>query len=186
MPIRGGDMDAGAVVYVNRRKTSWLLAPTVGNIDDFAVHKLDNVYSLWDSDILVGTASVKHLDDTNIVDNVWINPAYQNKKIFTKLLLFFRSRENMEKIEFGTVHSNDTYQILKSGGLKLFKKSWKNNKGEIRSFTIDTIDDFYKGGHWKLVLENSSDFSEFPRFTEGFTMSYDVMLNIFNINEELE
>lgn len=186
MAIRGGNLNSNAISYVKKHQSTWQTAPITANLDDFDIRKCEDVYSLWEKDKFVATASLKMVQDVGLIDNVWVDPEYQGKKIFTKLLLFFRTREGVTKLQFSTVHSDDTYNLLKLGGLTLFKKSWIGKNGEKAPFSVDTIDKFYGAGHWKLMLENNSDFSDFPRFVEGFTQSYDAMINIFNINKELD
>jgi len=189
MPLRAGEMDAQATEYVQPHRQAWAQAPHVGDIESMRVKKLKDVYSVWDGDELVVTAKAEPTKDARVIDDVWVNPKYRNQRHFTKLLLFFKTREGMNKMILGSVHSTDTHELLKAGGLKLFAKSWQNRRGEVKPFSPDTIDEFYGPGQWQLVIENhdSDSFADWPRFYDparGYIKeSFDILIDVFNMNE---
>jgi len=189
MPLRGGELDAQATEYVQRHLQAWAQSPHVGDIEFAQVRKLKDVYSVWDDAELIITAKAELTKDAHAIDDVWVNPKYRNQRYFTKLLLFFKTREGMNKMILGSVHSTDTYELLKAGGLKLFAKSWQNRRGEVKPFSPDTLDEFYGPGQWQLVIENydSDLFADWPRFYDparGYIKgSFDVLISVFNLNE---
>lgn len=76
---------------------------------------------------------------------------------------------NRNNLIIGKVHSTDMQEVVK--GLSRFNKQWYNLKTkEKKPFNVDTLDDFYSHLHsidWRLMLENSGDFSDWPKFNEG-------------------
>ena len=187
--MKGGDYDSAARDYVARSTSLWLKSSMVGDLDDFTVRRLGSVFSLWNKEEFAATVSAKESELGYVIDDIWVDPKYRGQKLLVKLLLFLRTRENMNKLVLGDVHSDDTVAMLRGNGLKLFRKHWINNQGKVREFSPDTIDEFYGAGHWKLVLENHTDFSSWPRYNsldEGYIKtSYDVLVSIFNLNEDL-
>ena len=186
MALRGGNFETQAAKFAADHEEKWKKSDIVANLDDMDVRKSGDFYNLWSGDELVFFSKVTKKDDGYVVDDVYIAPKFRGKQIFSKMLLFFKTREHMNKLVFGDVHSDDTVGLLKSGGFKLFKKYWVNKHGEIKDFSPVTVDDFYKAGNWKLVLENFDDsFDDYPRFSgHGYIKeSYDILLNIFNDNE---
>lgn len=183
MAIRGGNFEMPAAKFAADHEEKWKKSDVIANLDDMDVRKSGDFYNLWSGDELVFFSKVTKKDDGHVVDDVYIAPKFRGKQIFSKMLLFFKTREHMNRLIFGDVHSDDTVSLLKSGGFKLFKKYWVNKQGEVKDFSPATVDDFYKTGNWKLVLENFDDsFDDYPRFSGGgyIKESYDILLNIFN------
>jgi hypothetical protein len=119
-----------------------------------------------------------------VVDDVWVEESWRLKKLFSKFLLFLKTKLNQSRIVFGDVHSDETYQALRSGGFRAFKKHWENSAGETAEFSKDTVAQFYGAGGWKLVLECTADLSGFLS-EEGFTHGYDALLGIVNHHQSL-
>jgi hypothetical protein len=149
--------------FVNTNIDKWNSSPHIGDIENYQVKKHDNQYSIWDTNTLIATSSLNN----HIVDQVWVNPEYRGQKIFSKLLWFYKTRENMSPLILGPIHSAEMQEVVK--GLSRFKKYWSNGH-ETRPFSIDTLDNFYSyeaPTEWSLYLENSGNFSDWPRFTTG-------------------
>lgn len=141
--------------------------------------------SVWDGDIMVFTARIDIVPNTYcVVHDVWVASETRGTGLFKKFLLFLKVQLKQKRIAFGEVHSDRTYELLKSGGFKLFKKYWENRGGDRKDFSTDTIDEFYGLGKWKLFLENSNDLSEYIR-EQSFTHSYTALVNIVDTHEKL-
>lgn len=137
----------------------------IADIEEFQVIRYENFYSLWDRDELCGFTSLTN----NVVDDVWINPTYRGKKLFSKLLWFYKSRLGHNQLLLGKVHSRMMQEVVK--GLSCFKKSWVNVKTKANEpFDLETLDHFYgdvEPTDWRLMLENNGDFSDWPMFRNG-------------------
>lgn len=186
MAIRGGNFETIGQEYADTHKAAWAAGDKVGDLDNLTVKKSATTYSLWDDAEFIAALRVRPAGDAFAIDDIWVEPRRRGQKLLIKLLLFLKTRENMQRLVLADVHSDNMIALLRANGLKLFKKYWVNDKGEVKEFSPETLDDFYGAGRWKLVLENTSDFSEWPRFNgEGYVQqSYDVLLNVFNLNEE--
>lgn len=171
MTMRGGNFSSIAERYGKEHQISWRTeGKHIGDIDNYQVKQYEHFYSLWDKDLLIGFNSLtKDKSDAPIVvDIVWINPDYQGKKIFSKMLWFYKTRLGHSKLMLGDIHSLAMQEVVKSG-LSRFKKSWLKNKTS-EPFDIKTLDKYYdhsKSTGWQLVLENDGDFSNWPKFTDG-------------------
>lgn len=149
--------------YVNANIDYWKNSSYIADIDQFQVKKLNDTYSVWNNNQLVATASLQN----HIVDKVWVNPKYRGQKIFSKLLWFYKTRENISPLILGPIHSSNMQEVVK--GLSRFRKYWSNGT-EKHPFSVDTLDNFYSyesPTEWKLYLENSGDFQDWPRYTTG-------------------
>jgi len=168
MAIKSGDLRKLADEFATKNVEKWKQFPHIADIDSFKVRRSENHYVLFDDDVCIAHFQVDENGPSSvIVDGVWVKLEYSGKKIFSKFLWFLKSREHYSKIVLGDVHSIETYNLLKSGGLSRFKKSWENKNSEKINFDTNSIDDFYGNSKWKLVLECSDDsFDDFPRFTE--------------------
>lgn len=170
MTMRGGDFNTAANKFVDARKDEWKKnGKHVGDIENFTVLQDGYYFSVWDNDTIVACTSLTGYADTNIVDEVWVNPDYRGQKLFSKLIWFYKTRLNRNNILIGQVHSKDMQEVIK--GLSRFDKYWYNTKTkEKKPFSLDTLDDFYSYTQvtpWRLMLENDGDFSSWPKFTEG-------------------
>lgn len=171
MTMRMGSLDNIATSFVNKNKQRWFdSGKHIGDIDEFTVKSLNGMYSMWDAARIVACSSLDIVPNNHaIVDQVWVDPEYRGKKLFSKLLWFFKTRMNCPKLLIGDIHSSDMQQVI--AGLSRFKKSWINiSTGEVKEFSPETADEFSSWGgktKWRLMLENEYDFSDFPRFTTG-------------------
>ena len=159
--MRGVSYNNIAQYYVNTNAQTWFQSAHIGDIENYQVKKHDNQYSIWDTNTLIATTTLTN----NVVDKVWVNPEYRGQKIFSKLLWFYKTRENISPLILGPIHSPEMQEVVK--GLSRFKKYWSNGH-ETRPFSIDTLDNFYSyeaPTEWSLYLENSGNFSDWPRFT---------------------
>lgn len=164
MTGRAGDLSAVAQKYVDANIESWKNDPLVANIDEFDVKHENNVYTVWDNDILVATTTLS--DDTiPVVDQVWVNPKYRGQKVLSKLLWFYKTREGHNQLLIGAVHSKEMQEIL-AGGLSRMKKYWYKD-GVIEPFDPNDEEKYSWGGKtgWSVMLENTYDYTDFPRWT---------------------
>lgn len=174
-----GNLSKNADEYALAQKDKWKQHPHVGDIDKFSVRHQGVQYSVWDKDKLIASAEL-HNGNPSEVKKIWTNKAYRGKKILSRLLWFFKSRENKSRLLLGNMHSSDTQEVVKHR-LSQFTKSWFKN-GEQKPFSLDTLDQFYSKREttgWQLMLENFSTFKhgpKWPRYTTGknwITESYD-------------
>ena len=169
--MRGGNFSSIAERYGKEHQASWKTeGKHIGDIDNYQVKQYEHFYSLWDKDLLIGFNSLtKDKSDAPIVvDIVLINPDYKGKKLFSKMLWFYKTRLGHSKLMLGDIHSLAMQEVVKSG-LSRFKKSWLKNETS-EPFDIKTLDKYYdhsKSTGWQLVLENDGDFSNWPKFTDG-------------------
>ena len=170
MTMRGGNFEKAALSFVNANKDYWFQnGKHIGDIDQFTVKKLLTMYSIWNKDEVVACASLDIVPDQYaVVDAVWVSSAYRGQKIFSKLLWFFKTRERQTKLVLGDVHSKDMQEVTK--GLTRFRKLWIDKEGKTAEYSPETVDKFYSWGGktgWRLMLENTGDFTDWPRYTTG-------------------
>lgn len=168
MTMRGPNLDAQAERFIEHNKNRWFTqSEYIADIETYKVLQDGIYYSLWDDTILVAVCS---LSDVNLVDNVYVNPEYRGKKIFSMMLWFFKTRLNRSPLMLGEIHSKDMLDVIQ--GLSRFRKYWYNIKTEqIELFSLDTLDNFYsylQPTNWRLMLENTGEFN-WPRYNgDGF------------------
>jgi len=154
--------------FVDKNISDWYTnGKTIGQIEDYDLKKLNNMYSLWDKDQYVASAE---LTDSSEVNLMHVDKKYRRRKILSKLLWNFKTRQGRNKLILNQYHSDDLYRVIKTGGLSRFRKTWQNNQGQVEPFDIDTVDKYYSYSSptgWKPVLENDGDFSDMPHWTEG-------------------
>lgn len=170
MAIKSGNLRKLADTFASSHKHEWLSYPHIADIDEMQVLRYENHYVLLKDGALIAHFQidpVPHDNSAAIVDGVWIAEHAAGQKIFSRFLWFLKSREHRSKLIFGDVHSSETYDLLKAGGLSRFKKSWEDNStGSKIDFDPSTMDEFYTRSKWKLVFECYDDsFDDFPRFT---------------------
>lgn len=168
MTMRGPNYDKVAQQFGTTNQEQWKTrGKHIGDIEQFKVLQDGMYYSLWNGDVLVAYSSLSSADNT--VDDVWVNPEYQNQRVFSKMLWFFKTRLNRSPLMLGPVHSHTMQEVVK--GLSRFDKFWFNVRtNEKEPFSIDTLDNYYSysgSTPWRLMLENNSDFSEWPMFKTG-------------------
>ena len=166
MTIRGPNFDIAAQKFGQANSSGWLLnGEHIGDIEKFSVLKNGDFHSLWDAKTMIAFTSLR----ASKVDDVWVHPDYRGQRIFSKILWFFKTRLHHHILTLGAVHSGTMQELVV--GMTRFKKSWVNiNTKEVMSFSVDTLDDFYSWGgatEWRLMLENTIAFHDWPMFTEG-------------------
>ena len=188
MAVRGGDLTAVADSWAEKLERSLKDDPTnkeVGKIDSFTVRQRFFLHSIWDGDELIAAFTLDNIPSVYCkIDDVWVKSDRRGQKMFVKILLFIKNELKCHRIVFGEVHSNETVNLLKSDGLKAFKKHWQNRAGEIKQFSPDTVDDFYGVGKWLLVLESGDDWSRFIK-DGSFTHSYEALAQAIALHEQL-
>ena len=179
MTMKGPNLSVASQNFVDKYKLHWLTqGQYIADIEEFKVLQDGVFYSLWDNNTLVAIASLT--DNTNEVDNVWVNSDYRGRKIFSMMLWFFKTRLNRTQLLLGAVHSKDMQEVVK--GLSKFDKKWYNiDTNEIKPFDIDTLDDYYSylgPTSWRLMLENTNHFN-WPMFNHaGFVKeSYELYID---------
>lgn len=181
MAIKGGGLSTQADEWAMRNKSYLEDSKHVGDIEEFQVKKKGLLYSLWNGSDLVALMKVDSIPNAyTVVDDWWVSSENRGQKIISKMLWFLKSRVGHSKLLLGKVHSDDTVNLLKAGGLSRFKKYWfDNTTGETEDFDVDTVDEFYtaKKQKWSLMLESQDDLNNMPRFNDpeaGFiSQSYD-------------
>jgi len=169
MTMKDPDLSKQAEEFANKHKEHWFNnGKHIADIEEYKVLKDGIYYSLWYDNNLVAVCSLS--DTTNTVDDVYVNPLYRGKKIFSMMLWFFKTRLNRSTLMLGQVHSTDMQEVIK--GLSRFDKYWYNTRtNEKEPFSVDTLDNFYsylQPTAWRLVLENSGEF-DWPMYnTEGY------------------
>lgn len=169
MTMRGPDLSRQAEQFANKNRDRWFNhGKHIADIETYKLLQDGIYYSLWDDAILVAVCSLSNA--SNEIDDVYVNPEYRGKKIFSMLLWFFKTRLNRSPLMLGPVHSNMMQEVVK--GLSRFKKYWHNIKtNEKEPFSLDTLDKFYSHLNptpWRLMLENTGEFN-WPMFsTSGF------------------
>ena len=180
MTMRGPDFSKQAEQYGNMNKERWLThGKYIADIENYKVLQDGIYYSLWDDMALVAYCSLANTDNT--VDDVFVNAAYRGKHIFSMMLWFFKTRLNRSPLLLGKVHSKMMQEVIK--GLSRFNKYWFNIRtNEKQPFSLDTLDNYYNylaPTPWRLMLENSGDFSDWPMFNGGgfIKESYESYIN---------
>lgn len=188
MAVRGGNLTDVADSWAQQMKKHIDAAEDkedLGSIDKMKVFKLGKYMSVWAEDMVAIASIDVHSSNTCIIDDVWVDSIHRGNKIFVKLLAFIKNEMKFNHIVLGKVHSDDTYNLLKSGGLRAFNKSWLHlHTNEVRPFDIANIDSFYGDSSWQLVLENSEDWSVFVR-DNSFTHSYEALANAIELSDSL-
>lgn len=164
MTMRGSDLSVQAEKFATKYKNQWLnQGKHIADIEDFKVLQDGIHYSLWDNDMLVAVCS---LSDDNTIDNVYVSSKYRGRKIFSMMIWFFKTRMNRSPLIIGPTHSKMMQEVVK--GLSRFSKQWYNiETHEKEPFSLDTLENYYsylQPTPWRLMLENSGDFSDWPMF----------------------
>jgi hypothetical protein len=169
MAYRGGNLTSQADKFAARNEPILKNSEYIGDIDDFKVKFDGRFYSIWNKEEMTALIRTEKTDDYVKVDDLWVKNSFRGQKILAKLFWFLKSREKYGKLLIGNLHSDDTYEIIKSGGLSKFKRSWYDAKTKNKiDFDIKTVDDFYKveKKSWSLMLESELDceFLNMPKF----------------------
>lgn len=184
MPIRGGDLTDTADNWARKLERVALDNPAqhrlIGTIDELEVRRHLFTLSIWKDGKMISAASIDPVANLFVVvDNLWVAQEHRKQKLLSKLLIFLKIELGHKKIVLGKIHTDDTYELLKAGGLKAFRKYWEDYDGNIRDFSTDSIDEYYRDAKWKLVLENDADLSGLLR-QNSFTHTYEALANAFD------
>lgn len=145
----------------------------IGDIDSYKIYSADSIYFLELEGIVKAIFRIENATKYGI-DDVWIAKDTAGQRLFSKILWFLVSRLKLTPLYFGNIHSQETYNIIKWGGFKKFKKSWVNKfTDEEISFSLDTMDDFYGSTKWRLKLEPNKKLQEIIEEVEN---------SIYNMN----
>lgn len=165
MPLKGGDFrplaDAFAISYKEYFTKNKKNFKHIGDVEIYQCFQHGLMYFLLDRGEIIFVCKLEKfygLPEAMMLDSVWLDKAYEGKKIFSKMLWFLRSREGFKQLVLGDNHSKDTFNLLKGGGLSNFNKEWFNSKTkETDKFDLHTMDHFYKTKDWKLILTSNKD-----------------------------
>lgn len=182
MAIRGGDFRSLADSFAQRYKDYFENNKSefkhIGDIETYYCYQNKSMIFLFDKDRMIFICSYDmspHVKGAMKIDSVWMDKDYEGKKIYSKILWFLRSREGVTKLVLGDQHSDDTYKLLKAGGLSRFNKTWINTRtGEEENFSTENIDKFYAkaSSDWKLVLESNEDGDSLTEDVKNFRYSF--------------
>lgn len=167
--MRGPNLDNLDTQYAKDHKAYWKShGQHIADIQEYqvlatSVPDSDMVnYSLWNQDDLVAYVTLHG----HQVRNSWVDVQHRGQRIFSKMLWFFKTRLNINPLIIGDVHSRHMQEVIQ--GLSRFHKQWINMAtGETRDFLPGNQDEFYSytgPTGWQLMLENSGNFVDWPRF----------------------
>lgn len=159
LTMRVGDLSASADERSTLDKETWRLHPKIADMEEFIIRNEGQQYTVWLKDELVGAASMKRGDPAEVT-KIWVSSQFRGKRVLSKLLWFFKTREMQSKLILGPMHSKDTFEVV-SKGLKSFTKNWFNIKTkEVIELTLDTLDPKNKTHYsfagptdWRIMLE---------------------------------
>jgi len=162
MSMRGPKVDNLAKQFGEYNIETWKSnSQHIGDIEDYKLKEYQNYYTLWDNDTLVAYVMLTTAPE-NLVDRIWVKEEYRGQKLFSKMLWFFKTRLGRDHLMLGKLHSLSMQEVVK--GMSRFKKSWYNiNTKEVEPFDLSTLDKYYDNyapTNWRLILENSGDFSD--------------------------
>src|SRR5574343_343072 len=111
MTMRGPNYDKVAQDFGAMNQERWKTrGKHVGDIEQFKVLQDGIHYSLWNNDVLVAYSSLS--SENNVVDDIWVNPEYQNQRVFSKMLWFFKTRLNRNPLMLGPIHSQTMQEVV--------------------------------------------------------------------------
>lgn len=170
MPMAGPDFSKQAREFGESYSARWREhGKHIGDIEGYSLLQDGIYYSLWDGEKLIAYCSLSNADNT--VDDVWVNPEYRGKKLFSMLLWFFKTRLGRSRLMLGKIHSGMMREVVK--GLSRFNKSWYNIRtNETAPFDGGKLDDYYSylgPTPWRLILENDGEFN-WPGFGGGYVV----------------
>ena len=172
MTMKGPDLSLQAEQFANKNKDHWYKhGKHIADIENYKVLQDGIYYSMWNDTTLIACCSLS--DNDNIIDDVYVSPEHRGNKLLSMMLWFFKTRLNRSPLMIGQVHSKMMQEVVK--GLSRFDKYWYNVKTNKKEpFSLDTLDDYYSYFNptdWRLILENTGDFSAWPMFSgNGFVM----------------
>lgn len=142
----------------------------VGDIEDFNVFRKErNVAPFYDYAISTEDKIIAFFSVTKKweVDIAYVSPEFRKKGLFSAFLFFLKRNEGASKITLGNVHSQDTIDAIKRIHAR-FDTHWENQKTKEKiKYDPNTAKDFYgvkSSNDWRIILENDSDFSDWPKF----------------------
>jgi hypothetical protein len=159
MPLKALNLRAEADSFADKFKKYFDLNKNkfhhVGDIDHFAVMSNGLFLVLVHDGANIAIMKIDKLPDRSaVIDDVWVHKDFSGKKLFSKLLWFLVSRQQLSPLIFGNVHSEETYNLIKSGAFSKFKKTWIHSLDDKEEpFSSSTVDDYYGSPKWKLKLE---------------------------------
>jgi hypothetical protein len=137
----------------------------VGDINKANVLYKNNIYLLINDNIPIGFFQVFKRSKIALVQNMFVSEKFRRAGWMSMFLFFLKQNESYDKIQLGSQHSNDTVEAIKRISSR-FKVYWEKD-GKIKPYDIETINDFYsdtKETGWNIILENTNDYSHYPKF----------------------
>jgi hypothetical protein len=164
MPIHGGQLRDQADLFAASFKEKFKPEQFkhIADLDSFEVQSNGSYFVLLNESEIIFICHVDSVPNYgHIIDNVWVDKSYSNKKLFSKMLWFFFSRMKKQPLYFASVHSTETMNALKAGGFSKFKKTWVNDfLNKEMPFDPESIEQYYASTKWKLKLELSESLTE--------------------------
>jgi len=187
-PVAGGDFRPVADQFAGSYKKFYELHSSefkhVGDVETYPCYQHGLLFFLLDAGQIIFICKLEDFyyeNNAKKLDSVWLDSAYQGKQIFSKMLWFLRSREGYTKLVLGDIHSQDTRNLLRRGGLSKFDKTWVNiNTREREKFSPETMDKFYLNNNsvWKLLLESNAEGDDLAKKVKEFRYSFMTDLNL--------
>ena len=171
--MHGGNMSTKADQYASHNMQSWKDNGTnIADMDNYSVIHYNGTYSIWDKDVVIACATI----DSDTVENVWVKEDYRGQKLFSKLLWFFFTRLNYDKLFIGnTIHSTAMQEVLSTIRMPKF---WVNTvTSEVDKYDPTYTEKYYQfpWTDWKLLIDNTQGFKDWPMrngngfVTEGYS-----------------
>ena len=179
MAVRGGDLRNVADVFAKQFHIDYPKIKHnfkhIGDIDNLAVYSNSSYYLLLEDEKIVLICKTENIQNYGtMIDDVWVDSTLSGKGLFSKILWFLYSRQNLHPLYFGAVHSDETYELLKRGGFSKFKKTWVNDYLNAEEpFDKDNLDKYYTSSKWKLKLEATDELKELKEEVSQFRFLID-------------
>jgi hypothetical protein len=168
LTMRAGDLSYNLSRYFTMAIKKISEFSHVGDIeDDFKVLNLDSEFLIIENtdEKPIAYFYVKDVNQDIEILIAYVESTFRNKNVFTKFIWFLKRFYNTHSIYLSDVHSKDTIEVVKKLSLR-FNVFWEKD-GHKEKYDPENLDSYYSYDHptgWKIVLENSGDFSNWPKF----------------------
>jgi hypothetical protein len=133
----------------------------VGDIEEFPVIKTGNIFTLW----ATFPAACFLIEENPItISSFWVHPRYDDCNLFLKSIWFLKSRMLYDRITLDAIPDLTKIAIK---NLSRFRKSWYNTETKLYEPVSEYFGEDgerYLKKPWMLTVENTGDFSEWPKF----------------------
>lgn len=139
-----------------------------GDIEQYNIYKKTRNqytdYGFFENNSCIGFTVL----EGNEIINVYVIPEKRKTGIFPMFLFFLKKKEGIGSILLGDQHSEELIDALSKIYMR-FKTSWIKDNEKV-PYDPSTVDQFYSPSNptgWKVLLENSFDFSKETNTFEG-------------------